>query len=119
VIVGRIDDPRDGRVLVPQVLRTSTAWERMRGLLARGPLESGQGLLIDPCGSVHTLFMGYALDVVFLGSDWVVRKVSARVAPWRMAACSGAVRTLELGGDEASRAGIAPGMRLRFMARPS
>ena len=90
-----------------------------RGLLARGPLESGQGLLIDPCGSVHTLFMGYALDVVFLGSDWVVRKVSARVAPWRMAACSGAVRTLELGGDEASRAGIAPGMRLRFMARPS
>lgn len=41
-------------------------WTRLRGLIGRGPLRPGMGLLIDPCRAVHMHGMRYALDVAFL-----------------------------------------------------
>ncbi|NTV97433.1 MAG: DUF192 domain-containing protein [Thiobacillus sp.] len=85
---------------------------RLAGLLARPPLQPGEGLLLVPCASVHTAFMAYALDVVFLDRDGVVLKVVADLKPWRAAACAGARQTLELVAGEAARRGWRPGCRL-------
>ena len=82
--------------LVPMVLKTTNAWDRMRGLLGRPPLDSGQGLLIDPCPSVHTLGMSYPIDLVFLDPHYRVLKLMSRLPPLRWAGCSGARATLEL-----------------------
>ncbi len=59
-----------------------SAWQRTRGLLGHPPLGPGEGLVIEPCNSVHTLFMGYALDVVFAADDATVLGVQT-IAPWR------------------------------------
>ena len=59
--------------------------------------------------------MRYAIDLVFLGRDWVVKKIVNGLVPWRMALCLGAVMVLELAAGSAARLGIARGMRLRFM----
>src|SRR5215207_4523882 len=56
---------------------------RMKGLLGRRSLEPGEGLLLQPAGSVHTAFMRFAIDVVFLDRDLRVLRVAASVRPWR------------------------------------
>ena len=38
---------------------------RGRGLMGRPGLAPGEGLLIDPCSSVHSFFMRFPIDVVF------------------------------------------------------
>jgi len=62
----------------------ASSWRRMRGLLGRPALTTGQGLLIAPCQGVHTLGMGYPIDVVHLDRDGVVRKVLHTFRPWRV-----------------------------------
>jgi len=85
---------------------------RMRGLLGRDGLEPGEGLLLRPANSVHTAFMRFAIDVVFLDRELKVLDVLEAVPPWRMKARRGARAVLELGAGEAARQGIVPGERL-------
>jgi Uncharacterized ACR, COG1430 len=54
------------------------------------------GLLIKPCSSIHTFFMAYPIDVLFLSSDGVVLKIVSGLKPWRMAWCKGATAVLEM-----------------------
>jgi uncharacterized membrane protein (UPF0127 family) len=86
----------------------------MRGLLGRSGLEAGEGLLLKPCGSVHTFFMRFPIDVVFLDRELSVVAVRPEVPPWRTAAARGAKVSLELAAGEAARLGIRPGVQLRL-----
>jgi uncharacterized protein len=88
----------------------------MRGLLGRSGLERGEGLLLKPCGSVHTLFMRFPIDVVFLDRELSVLAVREAVPPWRTARARRAKVTLELAAGEATRLGIEPGVKLRLAA---
>ena len=88
----------------------------MRGLLGRDGLPQGEGLLIKPCGSVHTFFMRFPIDVVFLDRELSVLAVRPEVRPWRTAGTRGGKVVLELGAGEAARLGIAPGIGLRLAA---
>ena len=85
---------------------------RVRGLLGRRGLESGEGLLLKPAPSVHTFFMRFPIDAVFLDRDGSVLKVRSHLRPWRVAAARGAHATLELAAGEAERKGIGRGDRL-------
>src|SRR5215204_6485772 len=85
---------------------------RMKGLLGRRSLESGEGLLLRPAGSVHTAFMRFAIDVVFLDRDMNVLHVAPRLSPWRAAMARGAKAVLELPAGECERRGIEPGIQL-------
>jgi uncharacterized membrane protein (UPF0127 family) len=102
----------DGGVVCERCLVADSPWPRMRGLLGRRGLESGEGLLLRPTGSVHTFFMRFPIDVVFLSRDGEVLKVARAVPPWRTAAARGAKAVLELGANEAERREIRVGSRL-------
>ena len=56
-------------------------WSRLRGLLGRGPLETGEGLLLAPCRAVHMFGMRYPLDVAFLDGTGAVVAVYHSLAP--------------------------------------
>jgi uncharacterized membrane protein (UPF0127 family) len=58
---------------------------RIIGLMFRKapPLDS-DGLLLEPCNSIHTFFMRYALDIVFLDRKNEVVKILRNLKPWRM-----------------------------------
>jgi uncharacterized protein len=105
-----------GAVLLERCSVADKPWSRMRGLLGRGGLASGEGLLLKPCGSVHTLFMRFPIDVVFLDRELSVVAVRPDLRPWRTAGARGAKVSLELAAGEAARLGIAPGMKLRLAA---
>jgi uncharacterized protein len=88
--------------------------DRMRGLLGRSSLPSGEGMFLRPASSVHTAFMRFPIDVVFLDKRLVVKKIVPDVPPWRMAASLGAKSTLELPAGEVARRGLTVGTRLEL-----
>jgi hypothetical protein len=89
-----------------------TPLARMRGLLAHHQLPSGEGLLLQPAGSIHTAFMRFPIDVVFLDAEYEVIKLVAELPPWRTARASGAKAVLELTAGEIARRRLAVGHRL-------
>ena len=96
-------------------LLAETPLTRLKGLLGRSGLERGEGLLLRPASSIHTFFMRFPIDAVFLDRDLVVLSVSVHLKPWRTAGKRGAKAVLELPAGEAERAGIRPGEKLVFV----
>jgi len=108
---------RDGEVVCERCVVAATALSRLRGLLGRSGLDAGEGLLLRPASSVHTFFMRFPIDVVFLDRELEVRKVVPDLRPWRFAGARGAKSTLELAAGEAARRGIEAGRRLVIRER--
>ena len=94
------------------VHRARGFWSRLAGLLARPELRRGEALVLTPCRSVHTWFMPYAIDIVFIDRAGRVLRVAADVAPWRVVSCGASHAVLELRSGEASHYGFVPGARL-------
>jgi uncharacterized membrane protein (UPF0127 family) len=89
-------------------------FNRGRGLLGHRDLLRGQGMLIRPTWSVHTAFMRFAIDVVFLDEDLTVLKIVRQLRPWRATARWRAHSALELRAGECERLGIEVGDRLAW-----
>lgn len=102
----------DGPIVCQRCVLADSALRRMRGLLGRKTLDSGHGILIRPAPAIHTWFMRFAIDAVFLDRDLSVLSIRRELRPWRMARQRGARAVLELPAGEAERRGIKPGDRL-------
>ncbi|MDQ3066639.1 MAG: DUF192 domain-containing protein [Actinomycetota bacterium] len=102
----------DGRVVCEHLLVAARPLPRMRGLLGRPSLPAGEGLLLRPAGSVHTFFMRFPIDVVFLDREYRVVGIEAAVPPWRTAGRRGTKAVVELASGECERRGLALGDRL-------
>ncbi|HWI64000.1 MAG TPA: DUF192 domain-containing protein [Symbiobacteriaceae bacterium] len=103
-----------GQVLGYKVSGASTFRLRLLGLMFRSTLPQGEGLLIRPCRQVHTHFMRFPIDVIFLDDDNRVVRVIPAMAPWKFSpSVSGAVSVLELPAGAAGA--TAPGDLLDIM----
>ena len=85
-----------GTTLATHLESAQSSHTRRKGLLGREGLEPGGGLWIVPCESVHTFFMRFAIDLVYLDRKQRVRKVRHAVGPWRISGCLTAHSVLEL-----------------------
>lgn len=75
---------RGSDVIAQKVGLADTFSLRLLGLMFSKDLGGKDGLLIEPCNSIHTFFMNYKLDVIFLSRDNKVVKVFKNMKPWRM-----------------------------------
>ena len=100
----------DGRVVCARCVVAKAPWTRMRGLLGRSSLDAHEGMLFPRTGSIHMLFMRFAIDAIFCDRDLVVLHVERGLRPWRMASRRGAKTVIELAAGAA--AGVEPGDRL-------
>lgn len=101
---------KNGVCVVESVEVAATFWSRMIGLIGKGPLEPGRALLITHCNSVHTFFMLFDLDLIFLDGEGRVVKVVRNVPPYRMV--SGGIQaksTLEVASGWLPSAVLQPG----------
>lgn len=72
-------------------------WARGMGLMGRPRLDAGEGLLIAPEWSIHTFFMRFAIDVLFLDTQNRVLALRVAMPPFRpYAGAWGAAAVLEL-----------------------
>lgn len=83
-------------VLADRVEVADRGAKRSKGLLGRNGLGSGEGLWIVPCEAVHTFFMRFPIDLIYVDSQKRVKKVRSGVPPWRMSACFSAHSVIEL-----------------------
>ena len=102
----------DGAVVCDSCTVADSAVTRLRGLLGRDELPAGEGLLLEPAGSIHTCFMRFPIDVVFLDAERRVLSVAEDLPPWRTARQRGAKAVLELPAGEVARRGVSAGDRL-------
>jgi uncharacterized membrane protein (UPF0127 family) len=91
-----------------------TSEKRRTGLLKHDRLDPGQGLWIVPCESVHSFFMKFTIDLVYLDRDRKVRKVRHRMVPWRLSACLTAHSILELPAGAVAASGTEKGDQLEM-----
>ena len=99
-------------VLAHAVEVADTSAKRRTGLLKHEKLEPGEGLWIVPCESVHTFFMKFPIDLVYLDKRHKVRKARSAVRPWRLSACLLAHSVLELPAGTVKRTGTQVGDEL-------
>ena len=71
-------------VLGVKALVASTFFQRLRGLIGRTGLEKGTGMLILKCNCIHTFFMRFPIDAVFLDGDGNVVKQVRGIRPWKL-----------------------------------
>ena len=89
-----------------------TVRSRLRGLMMRKRLPDGEGLLLAPAGAIHTFFMRFPIDVVFVDRNLTVVDVAPARRPWRMAGRRRARGGFELPAGPAERHGIEEGTQL-------
>lgn len=89
-----------------------TSAKRRTGLLKHKRLDQGQGLWISPCESVHTFFMKFPIDLVYIDRKKQVRKVRHAVPAWRLSACFSAHSVIELPAGTVERTRTEPGDQL-------
>jgi uncharacterized protein len=89
-----------------------TSSKRRTGLLKHERLEPGDGLWIVPCESVHTFFMKFPIDLVYLDRKQKVRKVRHAVPAWRLSMCLTAHSIVELPAGMIEKTGTKVGDEL-------
>src|SRR5438309_6733685 len=101
--------------LATDLVLADTHWTRFRGLLGRSSddFRNGSGLWIVPCHGVHTLGMGFPIDVVYLDHQMRVIHVQPELQPWRFAPVRRrATSVLELPSHTAAQTKTAVGEKI-------
>lgn len=107
-----IVNERTGRTLASAVEIADTSEKRRRGLLGRDSLDPSAAMIIAPCSSIHTFFMRFVIDVVFVDRAGRVLKIAHDLKPWRIAVSLRAYAVVELNGGAANRGELKIGDRL-------
>ncbi len=110
----RVANPARGSILATQLEVAATGPRRRKGLLGRKGLLPGEGLWIVPCESVHTFFMRFPIDLVYLDRKNRIKKVKNALGAWRMSACFSAHSVLELPAGTIRRTETQRGDMLEF-----
>jgi uncharacterized membrane protein (UPF0127 family) len=104
-----------GRLLSRQAIPAFDRTARNRGLLGLNAIDAGSALVLAPCSGIHTFFMRFPIDVIFVARDGTVLGVRPHVSPWRLTMRVGAFAAIETAAGAC--AGIAPGDRLSLVTK--
>ena len=103
------------RELATRVELAITRRDRRRGLLGRARLDPGVALVLLPCVAVHTAFMRFAIDVVFVNRLGCAIHIVERLKPWRMAVAAGGYGVIELAAGSLARRDLRVGDRVSLL----
>ena len=72
-----------GKTIFSSIVKAADFSSRSAGLIPRRSLGAEDGMWINPCAMIHTCFMKFAIDVVFLDKGFYVVRVLENIRPWR------------------------------------
>jgi uncharacterized membrane protein (UPF0127 family) len=111
--VYQVSNATTGRVVASHVEEAKGAWPAFKGLMFRTSMPDGYGMLFRPARGIHTNFMRFPIDLVFLDNENRVKKVHPAMGPWRYD-FTFAAGVIEMNAGSASANGISPGDVLQF-----
>ena len=104
-----------GTVVADKAELANGWFTRLRGLIGRRALGSGEGMVIEPCSSIHTFFMAFPIDVLFVDKDQRVIKAAPAVPAWRVGPiAAGARYVVEVPAGTLAASGTAVGDELEW-----
>lgn len=107
-----------GTVIAARAEVANTWFSRLRGLIGRPRLEQGEGLIIVPCNSVHTFFMGFPIELLFVGEGERILRATSAIGPWRIGPIVPAARyVVELPAGALAASGTVAGDVLEWETR--
>lgn len=98
-------------VVIAQKAQLATSiGQRMKGLLGRSSLSADQALVLEPCTSIHTFFMRFPIDVLFLDKNMCIIKAIQNMPPSRLSPIIWASQmAIELPAGKISQTNTRPG----------
>lgn len=105
----------EGKKVADQVEIAASFPARLKGLLGRKHMPPGSALIIKPCNSIHTWFMRFNIDVLFLDACGYILRVVHNMPPFRMIRVRGAVIAVEIPAGTAGKLGVKAGTRLEVV----
>ena len=92
----RLRNARTGATLADTLLPAFDSKTRRVGLLGRTSLADGSAMIIAPCNAIHTFFMQFRIDVLFVARNGRIVKIRPAMGPWRVAGSLRAHAVVEL-----------------------
>jgi uncharacterized membrane protein (UPF0127 family) len=111
----RVTNTRNNLVVLSDLREARGVWQRFAGLMLRPSLASGHGLLFRPARGLHTHFMRFAIDLIYLDERDRVQAVRAAMPPWRFDGRSAAA-VIEANAGTITAADLRVGDQVRFEA---
>ena len=109
----RVINERNGSEVLSRLSTAEGRWGAFKGLMFDASLPADQGLLFAPARGIHTQFMRFPIDLIFLDEANRVVQIREAMQPWRLD-FSRAASVIEANAGTAQRAGLAVGDQLRY-----
>jgi uncharacterized protein len=109
----RVTNARTGAVVATRIDEAGNPWQAFKGLMFRKSLSPGHGMLFRPARGIHTHFMRFPIDLIFLDEHDRVVKIRPAMQPWRVD-FTNARAVIEMNAGAAAEAGLQPGDQLVF-----
>jgi uncharacterized membrane protein (UPF0127 family) len=71
-------------IILEDLKIANSFYSRAKGLLGKSHLENKEGLWIFRTNTIHTFFMKFSIDCVFIDRNLKVIGLRPNVKPWRM-----------------------------------
>ena len=88
--------------IADKVFLADTFCSRLKGLMLKKKID-GDGLILLPCKSIHTFFMFFPIDIIFIGKDGKCLKIIKNMKPWRLTRSGNAYFSVEFNGNTISK----------------
>jgi uncharacterized membrane protein (UPF0127 family) len=97
-------------MIIPHLRIAQSLWSRIQGLIGHAELGADEALWIPQCRSIHTCFMKFPIDCVFVSSEGRVVSLRRQVLPWRMTGIQwGASAVIEMRSGKIEALGLCVG----------
>lgn len=106
---------RTGRIVVHELVAADNPWKAFKGLMLRQDFPNGRGMIFRPARGIHTYFMRFPIDLIYLDRENRVVKIRPAMAPWRFDFTS-ASAVIEMNAGASAANDIRPGDVLVFTA---
>jgi uncharacterized membrane protein (UPF0127 family) len=98
----KLKNAANSQIIFANLIRAESIKARFQGLLGRKGLAADEAMWITQCSSIHTFFMKFAIDCVFVDAKGTIRKIYHNVVPWRIAGpVFGATDVVEMSAGQA------------------
>jgi uncharacterized protein len=109
----RVELKTAGRTILSKCYVATSFFSRLLGLMGRKELPADEAILFPRCNSIHTFFMRFPIDVVFVSKDGEIIEVKESLPPWRMLVPRvEAAYVIEMKASSSRTLGITKGLRL-------
>ena len=103
-------------VLFSNVTIAETFIQRLCGLMFRSSISNDTTFVFYRTSAIHTFFMRFPIDIIFLDRDMKVVDICKLVKPWRMRVCPGSKAVIECSGNVTGKKGLKEGDKLSVLS---